>query len=355
MRAPEGGRAVVDMAVGHGVLALSGVDARLPERVDLRAGERRRRMVYPDPEHGRRIEMRIRESLSRVIGRHHADTPGQGERSGNAAEPFPDYDRIDEKELIDRFHLYSQAELEAIEAYERTHDNRIRVLNKLHYLRQSEPLPDYDALSVEEIAAALEEEDLATIKNVRAYERKFHNRQNVQDVVEACRLRLEAEVGAGGGTVGYHATSYGPSTSHVGSRSPGPGQLAANKDLVTLFHDEVINAHDLDAVDRLVGDEIVQDGEVRSRSDHRMAVSELLSAFPDLRVKTDLILAEGDLVSVHQRWTGTHRETAGGVEPTDRPVEFTSTAVFRIRDGLIAETWDEVDLAGMVTRLDDDD
>ncbi len=294
--------------------------------------------------------MRIRESFSRVIRRRHADTSGPG----SAGEPFPGYDRIDEKELIEQLHRYSQTELEAIEAYEQSHGNRIRVLNKLHYLRQSEPLPGYDALSVEDIAAALEKADLGAIKDVRAYERKFHNRPNVQDVVETARHRREAEEAAGGETGGYQATSYGPSTSDVGSHSPGPGELAANKDLVTLFHDEVINAHDLGAVDRLVGDEIVQNGEVRRRSAHLEAVSELLDAFPDLRVKTDLILAEGDLVSVHQRWTGTHREMVGGVEPTGRLVEFTSTAVFRIRDGLIAETWDEVDFASMVAKLTDD-
>jgi hypothetical protein len=41
------------------------------------------------------------------------------------------------------------------------------VLDKLRYMRGREPLPGYDALSLEEIVAALEEADLATIRKVR--------------------------------------------------------------------------------------------------------------------------------------------------------------------------------------------
>ena len=68
---------------------------------------------------------------------------------------------------IDGLRDHSQLELEAVESYERSHKGRERVLNKLRYMRGYEPFPGYDALSVEEILAALEEADLATIKKVR--------------------------------------------------------------------------------------------------------------------------------------------------------------------------------------------
>ena len=46
---------------------------------------------------------------------------------------------------------FSQVELAAIETYERSHRNRPEVLDKLRYMRGSEPLPGYDALSPEQI------------------------------------------------------------------------------------------------------------------------------------------------------------------------------------------------------------
>ena len=289
--------------------------------------------------------MSIRDLFSRG---HQAQVTVPGNERGGDGEPFPGYDRVDVKDLIGKLHEHSQVELEEIEVYERSHGNRTRVLNKLHYLRQREPLPGYDDLSVEEIAAALESADLLTIKHVRAYERTFHNRSNVQEAVEVARRRREGGEAAQD-KAGYHATSYGPSA--AGTRVPGPGKLAANKAVVTRYCDEVMGAHDLDAIDRHLSDGFVSDGETRGRSGRRAAVSDLLAAFPDLRVETELILAEGDLVSIHQRWTGTHRGKAAGAEPTGNRVELTSTAVYRVHDGLITEAWDELDVGGILARL----
>ena len=50
------------------------------------------------------------------------------------------------------------------------------MLDKLRWMRGSEPMPGYDALSTEEVVTALGEADLKTIKKVRSYERKFANR-----------------------------------------------------------------------------------------------------------------------------------------------------------------------------------
>ena len=97
--------------------------------------------------------------------------------------PFAGYDRLDARQVIDGLCDHSQIELEAVESYERSHQDRQPVLDKLRYMRGSEPLPGYDALNVEEIVSALEEADPATIKKVRGYERKFANRPDVLEAV----------------------------------------------------------------------------------------------------------------------------------------------------------------------------
>lgn len=268
----------------------------------------------------------------------------------STGEPFPGYDSMGERELVDQLFRHSQAELETIEAYERLHGSRTRVLNKLHYLRQHETLPGYDAMSSEQVAAALQGEDLATIKGVRAYERKFANRPSVLDAVEAARLKRVAEEPAHD-SPDYHATSYGPSVSATSSRAPGPGHLAANKALVTRFYAEAITGRDLEAAEQLLSDSFVHNGERRGRAGQRQAIAEFLDAFPDLRHEIELLVAEGDLVAAHQRWTGTQKGRIAGLDPTGGQVEFTSTAVLRIRDGLIAEAWDEVDFAGLMSQL----
>ena len=116
----------------------------------------------------------------------------QGEPVAEAGLPFAGYDRLDDRQVADGLSDHSQLELDAVESYERSHQNRQRVLDKLRYMRQREPLPGYDALSVEEIVSALEEADLATISKVRGYERKFANRPDVLEEVARVYHRRQA-------------------------------------------------------------------------------------------------------------------------------------------------------------------
>jgi steroid delta-isomerase-like uncharacterized protein len=125
----------------------------------------------------------------------------------------------------------------------------------------------------------------------------------------------------------------------------------ANKDLVRRFYREAINERDSGACGRLLSEDFVHNGEERGRVGQRQAVDYFLAAFSDLRNTIELIIAEDDLVAAHQRWRGTHDGEFLGVEATGRQVEFTSTAVLKVRDGLIARAWDEMDAAGLLEQL----
>lgn len=128
-------------------------------------------------------------------------------------------------------------------------------------------------------------------------------------------------------------------------------QRDTNKDLVRRFYREAINERDSAACERLLSEDFVHNGETRGRVGQRQAVDYFLAAFPDLRNDIELILAEDDLVAAHQRWSGTHSDEFLGVEATGKRIEFTSTAMLRVRDGLIAQAWDEMDVAGLLQQL----
>ena len=115
-----------------------------------------------------------------------------GDPKPEAGVPFAGYDRLDSRQVMDGLSDHSQIELAAVESYERSHQDREAVLDKLRWMRGSEPLPGYDALSVEGIVAALGEADLATIKKVRSYERKFANRADVLEEVARVHHRVLA-------------------------------------------------------------------------------------------------------------------------------------------------------------------
>lgn len=127
--------------------------------------------------------------------------------------------------------------------------------------------------------------------------------------------------------------------------------LDTNKDLVRRFYDEVINGRDVDAIDRLLAEDFVHNGEQRGREGQKVGVRAFLDAFPDLRNEILLILAEGDLVSAHQRWTGTHEGEFLGVEATGQRVVFGTTAILRVEGDLLAEAWDVGDYLGLLGQL----
>jgi hypothetical protein len=141
--------------------------------------------------------MKILERLRNRSPRGDAGDPGTAEASSTDADrlPISGYDRLDDKQVGAQLAQLSQVELAAVETYERSHKNRPEVLDKLRYMRTSEPLPGYDALSPEQIAKALAGADAETVKAVRDYERKFAHRKQVLD--EAARVLPTSQASAG--------------------------------------------------------------------------------------------------------------------------------------------------------------
>jgi predicted ester cyclase len=59
----------------------------------------------------------------------------------------------------------------------------------------------------------------------------------------------------------------------------------------------------------------------------------LLTAFPDLRVEVEQILASGDHVVSRVRLTGTQKGNYAGVAPTNKSVSWQGCTVTEIRNG----------------------
>jgi hypothetical protein len=124
-----------------------------------------------------------------------ADPPGDAGPKHDGTLPIEGYDKLDQKAVTDRLRSLSQAEMEAVESYERAHGARPYVLDKLRYMRTTEPLPDYDTLTPEQITEVLAGADAETVKAIRDYERKFADRKVVLD--ETARVLPTSKPSAG--------------------------------------------------------------------------------------------------------------------------------------------------------------
>jgi steroid delta-isomerase-like uncharacterized protein len=83
----------------------------------------------------------------------------------------------------------------------------------------------------------------------------------------------------------------------------------------------------------------------------KVFVADLRRGFPDLKVVIDQIIAEGDVVSIRSHVTGTHLGTYRGIPPTGRTIEQSQLHMFRVADGQIDESWQEIDGLGIMQQL----
>ncbi len=94
------------------------------------------------------------------------------------------YDSLTVEEINGRLAGLSQIELAKVDAYERKHQNRTTITERISSLQAKEPWAGYDELTVAEIVAVLGEGDEDRIKQVRAYERAHKNRAGVLEAAE---------------------------------------------------------------------------------------------------------------------------------------------------------------------------
>ena len=116
--------------------------------------------------------------------------------------------------------------------------------------------------------------------------------------------------------------------------------IQENKEFIRRYNEVVWNAHDPDkAIEFLGGDQTV---------DH---VYQFLTAFPDVQVTIDDLIAEGDKVVARIRATATNTGPFAGQPPTGKKVEIHSIRIYRIVDNKIVDTWAMQDRLGLMEQL----
>ena len=102
--------------------------------------------------------------------------------------PIKDYDAQTAADIAAKLNGFSQRELRMIDAYERKHENRATITDKIAKLTGEEPWSGYDEQSVEAVTTALYETTTDTAREVKAYERDHKGRSGV---IEAADKRIE--------------------------------------------------------------------------------------------------------------------------------------------------------------------
>lgn len=129
-----------------------------------------------------------------------------------------------------------------------------------------------------------------------------------------------------------------------------------NKALARRSIAEIWNKGNLTAADELIAPNNVDHDPAnpnpgRGPEGTKQSAAMYRTAFPDLHITVEEVIAEGDQVVT--RWTarGTHKGDLMGISPTGKQITITGISINRIVGGKAQEGWTNWDTLGMMQQL----
>lgn len=131
------------------------------------------------------------------------------------------------------------------------------------------------------------------------------------------------------------------------------GSLEDNKAIARMVFEDVLSQGKWDVSERIHAPDFVARAGKRTegRAEELESAKGWRSAMPDLVMRIQQMVAEGDLVAV--RWTGhgTNTGTGNGLPATGKRLEIEGITIFRIVEGRIVEEWNSIDELGLMQQL----
>lgn len=129
-----------------------------------------------------------------------------------------------------------------------------------------------------------------------------------------------------------------------------------NKALAHRWFEQVWNKKRLETIDEMAHPKVVGQGQVLhdgliDLEEFRKFAQHLQSAFPDMRVKIEDTIAEGDRVVVRWQARMTHSGQFLHYPPTQKKVAISGITILSIENGKIAAGWDKWDQLGLLEQI----
>lgn len=120
-------------------------------------------------------------------------------------------------------------------------------------------------------------------------------------------------------------------------------QVEKNKAIAKVFFDELYNNGNLSAIDQFVDSNVTVHNTFPWQREGAKAFYDTVEifklAFPDLKIKFDEVVGEGDKVVCAFTASGTHKETFLNIPATNKSVEYAEVNIVKFRDEKIVAHW----------------
>lgn len=100
------------------------------------------------------------------------------------------------------------------------------------------------------------------------------------------------------------------------------------------------------------GLEAVAGGQVNSMESFRLYYRQMRSALSDIHVAVEEVVTEGDLSVARCMVTAKHTGDGLGKTPKGNPIKFSGMTMARIKEGKIAEAWNNFDFYTMYQQME---
>lgn len=130
--------------------------------------------------------------------------------------------------------------------------------------------------------------------------------------------------------------------------------LEENKAIVRRWVKEAINKGNLAVVDEIIASDYVFHSpgwDASGCEEIKQVITRFRSAFPDVNLTIEDLIAEGDKVVWRWLCRGTHRGEFMGIAPTGKQATWTGIVISRFEDSKMVEGWEDWDALGMMQQL----
>ena len=130
--------------------------------------------------------------------------------------------------------------------------------------------------------------------------------------------------------------------------------IGESKNLVRRMYEEVWNEGRLEVIDEICAPGYVgvgPYGDERGPESVKRGVTSRRTAFPDIHVTIEDMVAEADKVIARLTFRGTHRGEFQGIPPTNKEVTWTGIWIYRVANGKFVERWHNYDMLGLLRQL----
>jgi steroid delta-isomerase-like uncharacterized protein len=128
-----------------------------------------------------------------------------------------------------------------------------------------------------------------------------------------------------------------------------------NKQICKRFFDELHDKGNFDIIDELVDPHVVSHdpfpGQPEGSEGVRHTMKIFRTAFPDLRLVHNDMIAEGDKVMIKFTVTGTHKSEFMQIPATGNKIAYEEVVILRLKNGKIVEHWAVADAMALMQQL----